>query len=544
MRKLLIFLLLPIISCSMEKKEVDLIVHHAKIYILDEAFSTAEAFAVSEGRVLETGSTRTILSKYKSRHILDLEDKFVYPGLIDAHCHFAGYASSLMQADLSGTRSFEEVVERLKEHYDRYHGTWLLGRGWDQNDWEQKEWPSREKLDALFPDVPVLIRRIDGHAALVNGEVIRRAGLTTGTAVRGGKLFTENGRLTGLLIDNAINLVEKIVPGPDPEETRQSLLRAQENCFGVGLTSVHDAGLDAGMIDLMDKMNKDGSLKIRIYAMLSASGENFEKYMSRGIFQTDFLTVRSVKLYADGALGSRGALMLDPYTDDPGNYGLQLNGVEYLEQACRDAYDHGYQVCTHCIGDSANRLVLDIYGRILQGKNDRRWRIEHAQIVHPEDFNKFGRFSVIPSVQPVHATSDMYWAADRIGTERLRGGYALRRLLDQNGWLPAGSDFPVEDINPLYGFYAAVVRRDMEGYPENGFQVGDALSREEALRAMTSWAARAAFEEDSKGSLEPGKFADFIVTGRDLMTVEGIEIPHIRILYTYLGGSEVYRLRE
>jgi predicted amidohydrolase YtcJ len=541
MRKLLIMLLLlPVISCTMQKKDADLVIHHAKIYLVDKSFNTAEALAIADGRVLETGSSRVILGTYKGRQVLDLEGRYVYPGLIDAHCHFAGYGLSLRQADLSGTRSFDEVINRLMEHYTRYKGTWLLGRGWDQNDWEKKEWPTRERLDSLFPDVPVLIRRVDGHAALINGQAIKMAGLNTGTKIRGGDLLITDGRLTGLLIDNAIDLVDKIIPAPDTVEIRQSLLGAQGNCFGVGLTSVHDAGLDASMIDLIEKMNREGCLKIRIYAMLSANRENFERYMYPGIVQTDYLTVRSVKLYADGALGSRGALMIEPYADDPDNNGLLLNDKEYLESICRDAFNHGYQVNTHCIGDSANRIILDMYGSILQGHNDKRWRIEHAQIIHPDDLNKFGQFSVIPSVQPTHATSDMYWAAERIGTERLQGGYALKRLLDQNGWLPAGSDFPVEDINPLYGFYAAVARKDQESYPEGGFQVKDALSREEALRAMTIWAAQSAFEEKVKGSIEPGKFADFVVTAKDLLTITEQEIPGVKILMTFLGGEQVY----
>jgi len=451
-----------------------------------------------------------------------------------------GYGASLQNADLVGTDSFEEILEILQEHHEKSQGEWILGRGWDQNDWEVKEWPTREKLDELFPDVPVMIRRIDGHAALVNGEAIRRAGLTPSSEIEGGDIVLKNGELSGILVDNATSLVGRMVPDPGKEEIKQSILIAQANCYAVGLTSVHDAGVGAETIDLIDELNRSGQLGIRIYAMLSPGTKNFEAYMYRGIHKTDHLNVRSVKLFADGALGSRGALMLEPYSDDAGNYGLQVASTEYLEKICRDAYDHGYQVNTHCIGDAANRLMLDIYGAILKEKNDHRWRIEHSQIIHQDDFDKFGLYSIIPSVQTTHGTSDMYWADERVGTERMNGAYAYRQLLMQNGWLPNGSDFPVEQINPLYGFYAAVARKDLEGWPEKGFQKEEALTREEAMKAMTIWAAMSAFEENEKGSLEEGKFADFIVTEEDLMSAPEDKIPHIRIRYTYLGGKLVY----
>jgi predicted amidohydrolase YtcJ len=517
-----------------------MILHNGKIYTLDDSFSVTQAVSIRDGRILAVGSDRVILDTYNAPEKIDLNGNCVYPGLIDAHCHFTGYGKNLLNADLTGTSSFEEIVKLLIRRHQENPGEWVLGRGWDQNDWESKKFPDRELLDRAFPDTPVLLRRIDGHAAMVNREALRRAGIHASTTVEGGSILIRDGRLTGLLVDNAINLVERVVPSPGREEIARAVLQAQEDCFAVGLTSVHDAGLDHLTISLIDSLQRAGELKMRIYAMLSPGRDNYEAYMFKGLYKTDHLNVRSVKLYADGALGSRGALLLEPYSDDTANRGLSVSSREYLLENSRLALQHGYQVNTHCIGDSANRLVLDVYAGLLGDKNDRRWRIEHAQIIHPEDFRKFGDFSVIPSVQSTHATSDMYWADERLGEKRLGDAYAYRRLKEENGWIPNGSDFPVENINPLYGFYALTVRKDLEGYPEGGFQTENALSRKDALRAMTLWAARAAFEEHEKGSLEAGKMADFIITDEDLLGVEADAIPKIRILQTWLGGELVY----
>ncbi|MEA1896102.1 MAG: amidohydrolase, partial [Bacteroidota bacterium] len=513
-------LLLAVIltQCSSSTKEIDLLVFNGKIVTVDNQLNIAEGFAVNDGKIVEVGTKEELLEKYTAVKSLDLKDRYVYPGLIDAHCHFFGYGMNLKNADLTGTKSFEEIVEILKKHFQQFPSEWILGRGWDQNDWEINEFPSKEKLDEAFPDVPVFIRRIDGHGAIANSEALRRANITKETRIQGGDLILNKGELTGVLIDNAMGLVGMVIPDNSREEIAIGLLQAQENCFEVGLTAVFDAGLGKGIIELMDSLHKSGELKIRVNAWISPTEENFERFMYHGVYETNRLKVCAIKLFADGALGSRGAKLIDPYSDDPGNSGLLVSDEERLLDLCKLAYKHGYQVNTHCIGDSANRLMLHIYAGVLKENNDRRWRIEHSQVIHPDDFQLFGKYSIIPSIQPTHATSDMYWAIDRLGPERVKGAYAYKQLLEQIGWIPNGSDFPVEKINPLYGFYAAVARKDLKGFPEGGFQTENALSREEALKAMTIWAAKSGFEETRFGSLEPGKFADFIILEEDLMS--------------------------
>ncbi|WP_161891026.1 amidohydrolase [Pontibacter russatus] len=525
-------------------QQADLVVYNGTVYTVNDSFGKAEAFAVKDGRVLEVGTTTGIRRKYAAAAELDAEGKAIYPGLIDAHAHFYRYGLGLQSADLVGTASFAEVVQKLVAQREKYpDADWLTGRGWDQNDWVVKEFPSKDTLDQLFPNIPVVITRIDGHAALANQKALDLAGITPQTKMVGGLVEVKNGRVTGILIDNAVDLVTSKIPEADEAEKRQALKLAEANCFAVGLTTVADAGLDKSTVDLIDAMQQQGELQMRIYAMLNPTQENTDHFFKRGLYKTERLNVRSFKVYADGALGSRGANLLEPYHDQAGHYGFLLASEQEFRDIARLLYEHGFQMNTHAIGDSANRLLLDIYGSVLGGQNDKRWRIEHAQIVHPDDLDKFGKYSIIPSVQPTHATSDMYWAGDRLGEERLSHAYPFKELLDQNGYIPLGSDFPVEDINPFYTFHAAVARQDAKNYPEGGFQMENALSREEALRGMTIWAAKSNFEENEKGSIEAGKFADFIIVDKDLMHIAPSEMRSVQVLYTYINGKQVYRKR-
>lgn len=539
MKKVFLFILLPFLfSCSVQQN-ADLIVHNAKVYTVDDNFSVAEAFAVKDGKIIEVGTSAQLLKKYSGEE-MDAGGKAVYPGFIDGHAHFYNYGSGLQNADLTGTKSWDEILRKLKDFANHNKSEWIVGRGWDQNDWELKEFPDNQKLNELFPNTPVILSRVDGHAAIANKTALDLAGIKPGQLVSGGEIETINGQLTGILVDNAEGLVYAKIPSPDKKQIEESLLDAQANCFAVGLTTVTDCGISHKLIPVIDALQKNNKLKMRIYGMLHDSKENFDYLFKNGAFKTERLNVNSFKVYADGALGSRGARLLEPYSDKPGSSGFLLSDKKHYAEVARQIAEKGFQMNTHAIGDSANREILKVYARVLKGKNDRRWRIEHAQVVNQADFKLFGENNVIPSVQSTHATSDMYWAGDRLGPVRVKGAYAFKQLLDQNGWIILGTDFPVEDINPMYTFYAAVVRKDMKGYPAQGYQTENALSREEALRGMTIWAAKGNFEEKEKGSIEKGKFADFIILDQDIMKAGAAELYKVRVLKTFVNGESVY----
>lgn len=536
---LLIASLFALASCANNK--VDTIIHHAVIYTVDSSFTMAEAIAIKDGKIVATGKNDEILKKYTAIESIDAGGKALYPGFIDAHAHFIGYGRSLFQVDLYGTSTWEEAVERVKAFAAKNPDIpWIQGRGWDQNKWPGKTYPTNALLNTLFPNTPVVLQRIDGHASIANQKAMDLAGIKAGQTIVGGSIELKDGKLTGVLIDNADDKVYQQIPAPTKESYQQWLSAAEKNCFEQGLTTITDCGLGYDDVDRIDTLQQEGKLSMRIFAMLSDNDANLEKYLKRGPYKTDKLFVNGFKVYADGALGSRGACLIQPYQDKAGWSGFLLRNKSHYDSLAQVLAGTNFQMCTHAIGDSANREILHVYNKYLKGKNDRRWRIEHAQIINMNDFNLFGSASIVPSVQPTHATSDMYWAGERLGTERLKGGYAYKQLLQQNGWIPLGTDFPVEDISPFKTFLASAVRKDAKGYPATGFQMENALSREETIRGMTIWAAKASFLEKEVGSLEVGKKADFILLDKDLMKVADNEILQTKVLATYLGGKKVH----
>lgn len=526
------------------QKSADLLVTNARVYTADSTFSTADAFVVKDGTFLAVGKADDLRKQYEADSTIDLGGAPVYPGFYDPHSHFLGLGQVLDQADLVGAESYDDVINRLKMFYQQHPQVlWLTGRGWDQNDWADNQFPTKEKLDAAFPNVPVALMRVDGHALLVNSKALRLAQVTAGSRLAGGEVVLQNGQPSGVLVDNAMQLIRRVLPQPTLADKARMLKAAERVCVSLGLTTVSDAGISPTEIDLIDSLHKAGQLKIRDYAMVSLGEPNLNLYLKKGPFQTDRLTVKSFKLYADGALGSRGACLRKPYTDRPQTGGFLLLAPDELARVTGLLYTSGFQANTHCIGDSANHLMLDLYGKLLKGKNDRRWRIEHAQVVSPEDVAKFGRYSVIPSVQPTHATSDMYWAADRLGPKRVKGAYAFNDLMKQLGLIAFGSDFPVEAPNPLFGFHAAVARQDAKNFPSTGYQMENAVDRRSALLAMTRWAAYACFEDKLRGSIAPGKQADFVILDRDIMTVPNEQVRDTKVRQTWINGEKVFENR-
>ena len=534
------YLLMLLLSSCNSKISVDLIVHNAKIYTVDSAFSTAEAMVIKGEKILATGTNEMMLNKYEASNTIDAEGKSIFPGFIDAHCHFTGFATDGWKCDLVGTNSFEEVISKMQLYSKDAPMEWLYGRGWDQNDWAVKEYPNKKILDSLFPDRPVFLKRIDGHAALVNQRALDLAGVTINTVVKGGSVEIKDGKLSGILIDNAMDLVDNKIPGISDSLAKKYFLDIQQLCFAVGLTGVHDCGISEHTVNLIDEQQQAGKLKMKIFALLSDSASYYDKWIAKGPYITNRLHVGGFKLYADGALGSRGACLLQDYSDKPDWKGFLLSDPAYFNEVAKKVAASKFQLCTHAIGDSGNRQILQAYAAVLKDKNDRRWRIEHAQVVNENDFHYFGDYNIIPSVQPTHATSDMYWAENRIGTARIKNAYAYQQLLKLNGWMPLGTDFPVEDISPFKTFFAAVVRKDAKGYPPDGFQKENALTREQAIRGMTIWAAKAAFEEKEKGSLEVGKAADFIMLDGDLMKCSEAEILKVKPVATFINGEKVF----
>ena len=539
MRKKLLFLLLILLTSCSEK--VDLIVHNATIYSVDSYQTTYSSLAVKDGKFKYVGGDE-ILSNFSSQNIINAQGLPIYPGFIDSHAHFYDLGYYLNQVDLKNTQSLEEVIDRVVEFDAENNPNFILGRGWDQNDWNNKTFPTNTQLNEMFPDKPVVLRRIDGHAYLVNDSALKLAGINNLTKVEGGEIVKIGNRLTGVLIDNSMRLVDNIIPEPSREESIQALLSAQDLALKYGLTTISDAGLTKEQIYLIDELQKDGALKIKIYAMIENDPSSLEHFLEIGPYKTDRLNVRSVKVYVDGALGSRGALLIDDYSDRKGFKGIIRTPIDSVNKLALRLSGTKFQMNTHAIGDKANRIVLNAYSDALFDFRDPRWRIEHAQVIAKEDIELFN-LKIIPSVQPTHATSDMYWLNDRIGQNRSNYAYAYQELLNKSKYIAFGTDFPVEDISPIMTFYSAVYRKDIEGYPESGFQMENSINKFDALSAMTSWGAYANFEEDEKGTIEVGKDADFIILDNDLLTSDENRIPLTNIVATFINGELVFNRR-
>ncbi len=537
-----LMLLLLLFSCKQKPEyTADLLVKNARVYTVDKNFSVVQAFVVKDGKILAVGKTADLEKKYLAKEVINAAGKAVYPGFIDSHTHFYEYGTGLQTINIKDINSWAEIVDSVRRYAKNNTDGWIIGNGWDQNRWKIKQFPKKQQLDSLFPERPVLLERVDGHAAIANQAALNIAGIKPNQTIAGGQIETVKGKLTGILVDNAVTLVTRKIPALTEEQTNNAFLMAQQKCFAVGLTTVADCGLDYSLVNTIRQLQNRGDLKMRMFVMLSDNQQNLDALFRSGAIKTPRLNVSSVKFYADGALGSRGACLLKPYSDQAKWNGLLRSPKQHFQDMAKLLAAKGFQMCTHAIGDSANRMMLKIYAEVLKGKNDRRWRIEHAQMIDPEDFKLFGENNIIPSVQPTHATSDMSWAVQRLGKTRIKTAYAYQQLLQQNGWLPLGTDFPVENISPFYTFYAAVERKDLNGLPANGFQKENALTREQAIRGMTIWGAKANFQENEKGSIEPGKYADFVILDQDLMRIKGSELPKVKVLQTYINGENVYK---
>lgn len=573
---LLAFILsLTLTSCSREMP--DKIFYNGKIYSLDDKNSVYEAVAVKNGLIYDLGTSEKILKKYPDVEKIDLKGAIVFPGFIDAHGHITGYGENLLQIDLVGTESQEQIAELVKQKAQQLkEGEWILGVGWDQNDWEDKSWPNHKILGKAAPKNPVALTRIDGHALWVNKKALELAGINKNTPnPDGGEIKKDKeGNPTGLLIDNAMNLVYKVIPPPTDDDLINTILVSTRNLVKYGITSAHDMGTNERTIQIYKKLGDDGLLPLRVHIYVDGIGETWNKYLKEGKlvgYANNFVNVDGIKLFVDGAMGSRGALMTEPYQDDPGNYGLLLLSEEEIYKVSKEALSKGLQVATHAIGDSGNFIVLNAYERAFKELNpkEHRFRIEHVQVINPKDAKRLAELKVIPSMQPVHATSDMYWAEARLGPERVKWSYALRMVFNESKMIAGGSDFPVENPSVLEGIYAAVTRQDKNGHPKNaedvlqlvkekkwvlskegikdpknfegGWYPDQKLTIDEAIKCFTKWAAYSVFEENKKGTIEIGKWADFTILDKDLYNIPPEEILKTNVVMTVVNGKIVYQ---
>ena len=522
----------------MKGETVDRIIHNASIHTMVDGENVQQAMAISEGKIVEIGPDRQILNKYHADEIIDAGGRDIYPGFTDAHGHLFSYAQQKLSVNLFGLSSMKELLTACEEYRKKTKRNFIIGRGWDQSLWGTSEMPTNELLNELFPDVPVCLYRVDGHALIANDFLLKKAGITVNSKVEGGKIHTSNGRLTGLLVDNAMSLVEDFSPKFSDKDIISTIMAIQQELLAYGITGVHEAGIEFQHISFLKNIIDNNGFKLNVYAMLVPSEENIAFAKKNGIYAYKNLSIRSFKVMADGALGSRGALLKKPYEDDHNHHGLLVSDMKKMRRIALLALDLDYQMNTHCIGDSANAMVLELYRKVYQVKKDHRFRIEHAQIVDPKDFIKFSQYGVMPSVQPTHAVSDQRWVENRIGKNRLKGAYAYATLIKQYGMLALGTDFPVELTNPFLTIHAAVQRMNAKNEPIDGFLKGEALTLNETLKGMTIWAAFAAFQEKERGTLETGKWADFAIFEKPVQSKPQFEENFSWM--TFISGEKVY----
>ena len=536
-RILPLFLVVLLFSCY-KGKTVDLIVHNARIHTMNQTGDIAEAMAIVDGKIIEIGPERQILNKYSAEEEIDAGGRDVYPGLTDAHGHILAYARQKLSADLTGSKSFDEILVKLERYQSEFKRPFIIGRGWDQSLWTNKEFPTNEKLNELFPTTPVCLTRIDGHALLANDALLKKAGISEKTRIEGGIIELKDGKCTGLLVDNAMDPVYALMPDYPERDMTRAILEIERELFQFGITEVHEAGIEHTDIALLKRVIDLHGLKLELYAMLLPSEDNITFARTYGIHRHKNLLIRSFKVMGDGALGSRGALLKQAYSDMHGHHGVLTTPLSKMKEIAAIAHSIGYQMNTHAIGDSTNRIMLEIYGPVNETNPDHRWRIEHAQVVDTKDLDLFGKYRVFPSVQPSHAVSDQRWAEARIGKDRMKGAYAYKSLLNQFGMLAIGTDFPIEPIDPFNTLHAAVKRQNMDNYPSGGFYKDEAISLDECMRGMTIWAAYASFQENEKGSLEKGKKATFVIFDKAVNS-DGDYRANFAFA-TFVGGVKVY----
>lgn len=544
----LLLLILPFFAfqACMKGESVDLVIHNARIHVMDDQNTIHEAIAIRDGVIIEVGPERQILNKYSAEEYIDAETKDIYPGFTDAHAHILSYARQKISIDLVGCKSFNEMIGRIEKYQSKYERSFIIGRGWDQSLWGDDALPTNELLNELYPNTPVCLFRIDGHALLANDYLIKKSNLLQQFASdpelnQGGYIVydsSETPKPTGVFVDNAMNPILEILPDFPSKEMSKAIQEIQDELLGYGITGVHEAGMQQEEVQLFKRLIDQGKLKLNIYGMLLPSAENIAFARKHKVYTYKNLLIRSFKVYGDGALGSRGAFLKEAYSDQHDHYGYLCTSMETMKRIAGICEEVGYQMNTHAIGDSTNRVMLELYQHAFAVNPDHRWRIEHAQIVDPADFHLFAKAGVFPSVQPTHAVSDQRWAENRIGKERLKGAYAYNSLLDQFGMLAIGTDFPVEYCDPFLTIHAAVNRKNADGMPGTGFLFDEAITLEQCIRGMTFWAAMASFQENQLGTLEKGKDATLAIFVKPVSANDPF-VPNFAWA-TYIKGKKVY----